>query len=275
MPNEAKANAAISEAILQQFGGKHDPGWAHTQDKLLDAARHDHPWLSFQGHSLCVSFPVHRGEWATGQTGALVSLLHDIAQAAPPPTPGQDPQAKPADPEPWAQLLGHIQWLSAAPISYSTTDGQVTLRLGDSAQPSVFRLFVRDAYNPQLEATVTSAVPADLDEAIGRRLLQRGSDPAPPGIDAILAWGPPEAQVQGLAAVARGQDPAAAAAAIAKLEEFAATWNKTQGYPPAPEPWADPKQYLFQWRHWGKLMDNYPLSEEHKPLDAPASQPAH
>ena len=257
-----QANAVISYAILENGESGGPDGLPRTFTMMRAAAQADHQWLAIEGHSLRWSMPVHRHEWAVAKAWFLREMFTEFGDF-------DEPRAD-DDGKAWERALERrvgaaAQLLTSAPVSYSEAAGHVTLRLGDPAEPSVLRVRIRDAYEPNLEGALITHVPEDIDVTIASRLM-RGV--AAPRMDAIIALGPPEQQAAALWHAAHTDDTNARAAAIARLQTWALQWNDRYGIPEAPAELAaaadatddsDPTVgYLQQWQDWLEAMQRFP-----------------
>jgi|GEM_PF-504673 len=258
----AAANAAINEAAIN---GEiiPDDAFQRTQKLMREAAKRNHAWLKLDGNSIVYAMPVDRGEWA-----AIMAKFWS------------DDNFR----KYWVQLL------TSAPVSYTEQGGIVTIRLGDPATPNTLRYRVDERYADNLVEPVKQNIPADLNAALAKYLLN--DKPAKNAdLDAIIAFGPPEQQVMALlpgakreVAMAEQAIPSITNAALARLQSWAASWNAANSYPQAPTeipmqpspaadtpPESDTAAYFKQWDAWLKQMASYPV--EAAPAPGASAEP--
>jgi len=154
------ANAAIGEQLLRERSD------SPTLRRLQKAALEDRQWLSLDGHSLVLSFPIEPGEWAGIRRSLLIDLAKEWAEEHE--KDARKPEA--LDPD-FVQRL-----LASGPWSIEQTSEEVVVRVGEREKPSTFRCALRDGYRPNLEEELARLVPGDVDRALADRLL---SEPRP------------------------------------------------------------------------------------------------
>jgi len=254
-----KANAAISEELVRDYGGQKDaarqqyPDCWRTLEMVLEAARRGHQWLTFEGQAIRGVVPVHTGEWARAKAKGLTQLFRDIARGS----------AKEADFLPFAQLL------SSAPVSLEERGGTVTLRLGDPGRPTMLRVEFDREYVSNLEDTVRKEVPMDLALQVTRAVLKEQGLPLDPGVQALLEWGPPDVEVDALLGSAGEPNGPYAKQALEALRAWGRQWNqggpegagavRGRGVPAAPSECEDQAQYLAAWKDWSREMHRFPM----------------
>jgi len=232
----ARINGAINESILNEPILSDSP-WAATLNRMQAGARQGRAWLSIDGHSLRFAFPAAPGEWAYHKAVFVKELLKAWQEAK---------EGKSNDNRP----TFFLQLLALSPLSVDESSEGVSIRLGDPKRPLPIRFAMRDAYNSKLETAVAGAVPADLDDALARRLTGGGDGKEPSGVEAIASWGPPEDSVRALLKRAASADPAARPSAIAGLHRLAEAWNRDGSMPRAPAPSDSTDRHLDAWREW-------------------------
>ncbi len=229
-----RANAAISEAVLSAKA--HDAAWERTIERMRPGAREGRAWIALDGHSVSFTFPAHLPEWTRNKAGAVRDAARQAREG-----PG-DPDADMAD-------MG-LQVLSWSPVSLVETHESVSVRLGDPARPSTFRVRMRRGAKAGLDAEVVRLVPASLDALLPQGPPAPGAAAEDAALRAILDWGPPEERARVLilrAAAATGEPRVAALAALAA---WGREWDLAVGVPKAPGPAEDPAAALDAWKAW-------------------------
>lgn len=242
-----KFNAMINEGIL------HEPVstesiWALTVQRMQDGARQGRAWLAIDGHSLRFTFPAHPAEWSRNKAAFVKAIVDGWEEAK----AGKSNDNRPAF---------FLQLLALSPLSLDESTEGVSIRLGHPQRPLSLRFALRDVYNTKLEATLATAVPTELDEALARHLIGGGETRAAQGVEAIAAWGPPEDSVRALLGRASGPDAAARGPALAQLRSLGEVWNRDGALPRAPERNDSRELYLEAWRQWYRTVITFPTGE--------------
>ena len=249
----SKINAVFNESILSDLSKTED--WpTELWQQMFDTAQRGHQWIALEGQALVVDCPMGQRQWAC----AMATSLRELLTAA-----GDDPAAR--------QALVNM----AAMISfYEPRQDRVLLRVGQPDQANVYRLVMRGEveYNETLEDVVVASVPVDLEEQIAAVVLDGAA--AEPAVTAVIAFGPPEVQVNALLTAAAGNDPDRASKAIAAMANFAERWNEQYVVPPAPQPMEDTAAYLDTWRQWYCEASTFPAGPIETKPPASTTQPA-
>ena len=273
-----KVNAAFSYMFLDEMDDLpekledvDDEYMGRTGLRWLDAAKAGHQWFGLDGHALTFRFPVHQREWAAGKAEALKELMDQLVDLERPEAM-TEPADKPSDDEEgYATAVNFLRLLTSATLSYTEADGWVTVRVGDSKLPTQLNMRIRESYEPNLEEVVTTHVPANLDDAIGMRLIGRAEDT--PHVRAVLDWGPPEAAVGALLKLAESDDAEARQEAVKKLQWWAFEWKRHDG--PVPDPPADDHDtFIEAWKEFHRQMYYFPLEQE-PPTEEPEIEVEH
>jgi hypothetical protein len=233
----ARGNALLNANIV---AGDPDREWRLTAARMLPGAREGKPWIFVQGHAFGIEFPAHPREWAERKAEFFRDIIHEGEKRD-----------------------GHVgknfaQLLAQGPVLLSESPAGVRVRVGDPERPVTLRFRVNDEPGVDVDEAVKKAAPADLDALLADHLLGRGAADAPAAIAALAEWGPPEDRVRALlnrAAAAEGED---LAAVLAKLTEFAESWNRTEGLPEAPAGAGTREERLLAWWKWYQTMLEFP-----------------
>ena len=218
---------------------KQTGGMWRSLRKIFVAAKAEHSWVKARGHSLRITVPVDRDEWAEVKGDGLVAAIREIAKE--PATPNE-------------QAENEMLWRSLAgmPLSYTEAGDTVTLTLGDPLTPRTIHVHIRDKYNDKLESVVSKHVPTDLDAALRQALLEKDVQVSE-SLLRIRHWLPREVEVGALLAITGkgfGGGPVRDQA-IRKLHELGRAWNQNDGHPTAPIPKGSTQtDYLAAWRDW-------------------------
>lgn len=219
-----------------------------TLDNILGAAQAGHTWVVAKGHSLQVTVPFHRDEWAETKGMVVLDLMREVAGEI-----SKDAKSK-------AVAENLIRSLAGVPFSLSESGGIVTLTVGDPKAPRTFHIQFRDEYNKKLEPVVTEHVKTDLDAELRELLFDRQAK-ASASLRRVKHWMPPEVEVAALLEATRARPDLADAAkadatvardrAIKQLHAFGRRWNEDQGHPEAPNAkGVDQTEYLKAWAKW-------------------------
>lgn len=250
-----KVNTAISESLLEERKEEETKQeFSLTQERCRLAAKEGRQWLSLEGHSLLLSFPVHSREWAIDKAKGLSTILVG--------DPNENQQIESGALLRKLQLS--MQLLTAAPVSISEVAGEVSIRVGDSKRPATLRFRHSRKYEPNLEQAVIQNLPESLDEKLLRACWKGSSAPdeaSDPPVKAMLEWGPPEERARVLLGLAAGKDEKAGKLAVEALQEWAKAWNSGEAVPRAPTDATDAAAYLEAWRAWIGKMIAFPLDE--------------
>lgn len=231
----ASANRAIDEWLLTLPAQSEDGLSDRTVRRLQEFASVGwNEWLSIEGHSLALRFPLDQGEWTRFKFFALVNtaqLLDDEST------------------EDGVNFL--LRLLATAPLSVTQGCGTLTIRFGAIEMPLTMRCELRRSYEANLEATVIDRVPAALDELLMRGMHDRLARGA---IAEVLAWGPAEEQVRAVVRAARRGDKELADGARRWLHDFGTRWNASREFPPAPGPDGEEGVSLVMWDDWYRTL---------------------
>ena len=145
------------------------------------------------------------------------------------------------------------EWMRAP-----SEDEHVEFVFGRAKRPSVFRLDIRDKYEPSLEKDVAESVKTDLDSALANALLQPEAAPGD-AVRAVLDRGPPEEAVRALMAAAASDDAARRSAATRRLEAWGKQWNRDHSVPKAP---TTEKYDRAAWKEWYARMRQFPVTAD-------------
>jgi len=246
-----KLNGLIDREVLEHAGSlaEGDP-LRRTKERIRAAARKGHRWAALDGQAIRVTIPVYPGEWAREKARGLNEIARHAADAL----------ADEADSEKRRELRYAIQALTSLPVSYLDEGDSITVVVGAAEGSGTLRARIRDEYKPNLDKVLVENVEADLDAQLAEAELDASEQPLP-GIAAIRQFGPPEEPVRALLCAA-SSGPERRAAALEKLRQRAAAFNRAHGVPPAPEDDAAPEKYLAVWREWYAQMKRYPLGGE-------------
>ncbi len=221
---------------------------ARTLQRMKEAAVAGHQWVRLDGQAIRLQSPVHPGEWARFKGQSLQGFVETVLGAL---GTGGDQTKK-------TQLRLFMFVLGSAPVSYIDEGDRVEFILGQRAKPSTFRLPIRDEYEPSLEPVVKDTVQTDLDEVLAKALLNEGDQPSE-GVSLVLRAGPPEEPVRALMRTAKEGDPSRRSAAMARLDKWAANWNREHGVPPAPGKNDANSESLSAWMAWYSAMRAFPF----------------
>jgi hypothetical protein len=211
------ANAAIRESDLEAYFGETMP---KTLVLVRKEAAKGRDWLSVEGHSVVLSFPVDEAEWKREMARVFLPGC----------APGPD-----------------------SPLSATVADGRVTMRLGLVDGPSTYRFRYRDVPETDLDEAVKEAAPVNLDRQLLAAILGGPEAKVAPAIRAILDGGPPEERVRALLRGAVHEDPDIRRRALARLRAFGTMWNRAGHKPVAPKAAktpADLQKELDAWWAW-------------------------
>jgi len=231
-----EVNALINESMVKADPPEEGDEMRRTAQRMQEAARNGHQWITLDGQAIRVQVPIHGGEWAEAKREGLTEIARGILE-------GHD------DEETRHGLRAIVTALSAMPVSYIEAADSVTVILGDKQQTSTLRMLIRDEYNDELENVLSNAVPVNLDAALANALLA-GAPPADGPVRAVLDFGPPEAQVKALLTATQHGPPDRRAQATRRLNDWANQWNDAGRFPPAPA-LDDPNAFpLDAWNTW-------------------------
>ena len=255
-----KLNVAFSYMFLDDIGAEtpadvDDGHMGRTVLKWIDAAEAGHQWFGLEGHALTFRFPVHQREWAAGKGEVLKELMDQLVDLERP-----EAMTEPANgDDDYETAVNFLRLFASTPLSYTEADGWVTVRAGDTKLPTQLNMRLRESYDPNLEEVVTTHVPANLDDAVGMRLIGLTEDT--PHVRAVLDWGPPEATLGALLKLAESDDAEVRQPAVDKLNAWAADWKRDQG--PVPDPPADDHDaFIKAWKDFHRQMYYFPLEAE-------------
>ena len=248
IPNARRFVERLNGLVNQQLLTIERPSDARPDDSLgriVAAAKADRQWLTLEGHRFRVEVPVDPAEWpglrAAGvrESSAWIARLYDQAD------PNQAQRGR---------ML--VTWLATTPWSYADEEDHVVFTLGHRGRTSTLRLPLREEYKAGMEEVVARAVKTNLDDVLAGMLLDEKAQPHGAAGD-VLRFGPPEETVR--AFVHAAADESKRAAAIARLEAWAAEWNRLGRQPKAPDPLDSAEVYLSTWKTWYARMKTYPL----------------
>lgn len=242
----ARLNGLINRAIVDTNPPAH-PSMPRTVQRIDEAAKAGHAWLTLDGQSLRVTVPVDRHEWNAAKTQFLQDAIVKIAAVLG--EKGRDDDRR--------MMRALIGCLAAAPVSYLDEGKQFHLIIGRRDGPMSLRPQLVDPYEASLEKAVESSVPADFDKAVAQSLLGGTAPPLP----AVLLVEVPEVSVGALLRWAKAGDEEQKAAVARRLETWAEQWNRERTAPKAPGPNRSRDEYFAAWEKWYAQMKQFPLVE--------------
>ena len=224
--------------------------------RLLEAARAGLQWAAFEGHSIRVTVPIHRGSWARLKGASVHRFLSDLAKGLAE-AHGSGTEA-PSDARRWLEFL--VQGLTSCPLGYEEQEERLLLRFGLPGKPTTLRLPLRERYEPSLEKAVASNVPVELDRLLVEAVLGKTEAGGP--LADLLAWGPPEERVRAVLPSLRSEE---APRVRTVLAQFAEEWNRKVGVPEAPQgAQAAGTDFAAAWERWYWSLRRFPLPEPGK-----------
>jgi len=223
---------------------------ARTLQRMQEAARQGHQWITLEGQSIRVVLPVHPGEWDRIKGHAIASFFVWFAEA----------HAGDAEAEQYHAVRSFVALLAGTPLSYIDKSDTVEIVLGRPKTPTTMRMTLRDEYEPSLEGVLRESVKTDLDATLAAALLAPEAAPSS-GTGAVVRFGPPEVQVAALLETVKTGEPARRKAAAAKLVDWAKQWNEERATPPAPTELDPDNPDLSAWKAWYAAMKRYPLPD--------------